>query len=326
MTTPAPLPASAPDRRAVALGLAAALGLGAAPAAGQMAGVEVLAPGRPGDGADQLARAIAEGLGTTLLVPRTIAVDLPNETTAFIDFLEGKRPRAGLMVISLSTVGVMLGARTADRLDACRPVALLAGERQPIVVPAASPLRDIKDLMRLLAEDASQVNWGGRTRFGADHQLCLELTRLAGGDVERVVYRPFETSAEASTVALRGKLTVASGALPDFLQQVRGGAMRALAIAAPERAPGVDIPTLRELGVDLAQIHWRGVVTRDAIGDAMIGRLEAAVPKVVETKGWRQMLEQRHWQNMFMPEEQFGRHIAAERKRVAELLTRGRVI
>lgn len=329
-STPPPAPdrdvEGRPDRRSVALGLAASVGLGAPPVAAQMAGVEVLAAGRPGDGGDQLARAIAEGLGSTLLVPRAIAVDLPNEATAVVDFVEGKRPRAGLMVISLSTIGVMIGGRTADRLDACRPVAGLIGERQPIVVPAASPLRNLGDLMRALAVDSGKVSWGGRSRFSADHQLCLELTRLAGGNVERVAYRPFETSAEASTKALSGQVSVATGALPDFLQQIRGGSMRALAIASPERAPGVDVPTLRELGVELDQIQWRGLVTRDAVGSAMIERFLTAVPRVVQASGWRQMLGQRHWQDLYLPAGDFGRHIAAERERVAALLRRGRVI
>ena len=234
-------------------------------------------------------------------MPRAITVDVPNEATAVNDFVQSKRPRAGLMVLGLSTIGVMVGAKTDESLGACRPIALLAGERQPIVVPAASPLRDIGDLMRALSVDASQVGWGGRARFGAEHQLCLQLTRLAGGDVARVSYRPFATSAEASTKALMGDLTVASGALSDFLQQIRGGTMRALALASPERAPGVDVPTLRELGVDLAQTNWRGVVTRDAVGSAMIGRFLTAVPRVAQSSGWRQI----------MAPEVLGRHLSA---------------
>lgn len=325
-STPRSDPASDVDRRAATFGLAAAFGASATPSLAQVAGVEVLAAGRPGDGNDQLARALAEGLGTTLLVPRAVAVDVPNEATAVNDFVQGKRPRAGLMVLGLSTIGVMLGAKTDESLGACRPIGLLTGERQPIVVPAASPLRAISDLMRALAVDSSQVSWGGRARFGADHQLCLQLIRLAGGDVGRVSYRPFATSAEVSTKALVGELTVASGALSDFLQQIRGGTMRALALASPERAPGVDVPTLRELGVELAQTNWRGVVTRDAVGSAMIGRFIAAVPRVAQSAGWRQMMGQRYWEDVYQPPEAFGRHIEAERRRVAALLKDGRVL
>ena len=87
------------DRRAATLGLGAIGFAGVArPAFGQSASIEVIAAGKPGDGDDQLARAVAEGLGNTELLPRAAAVNVEREAQALGEFLDGKRPRATLIL------------------------------------------------------------------------------------------------------------------------------------------------------------------------------------------------------------------------------------
>jgi putative tricarboxylic transport membrane protein len=310
------------DRRSVNFSLAAALVAASVPAAAQTAGVEVLAAGSPGEGDDQLARAVVEGLGATRLVPRATAVNVPRETTAISDFIEGKRPRASLMVISLSTIGALTIAGQARSLDAARPIARLIGEHQPIVVPAASPFRALGDLMAALGKDPSAIGWIGRALGSADHQLALLLTAAAGGDPSRLAYRPVDSAARASVEALRGTAAVATGALSEFIQQMRGGTLRALALASPERAPGLDMPTLREQGVDIAMMNWRGVISRDTVGSTLLDRFSQAVEKLVRVPGWRQLLAQRHWEDLYEPGDPFGRLIRDERARVAALMAR----
>ena len=225
-------------------------------------------------------------------------------------------------MLSLSTVGVMIGARTDRALDLCRPVALLAAERQPIVTTAASPYRTIQDLMAALKADPGAVSWTGRSRYGADHQLCLSLIKTAGGDPSRAAYVTTDGDRKMlpSMALLTGKTMVASGPMSEFAAQIRGGTLRALALASPDRDPDIDLPTLRELGVDLAMSNWRGVVSRTATGDAMISRLEQAIPQLVGLTGWQQMVRQRHWTSAYRPADEFARHLATERARITALL------
>lgn len=308
------------DRRAAAFGLGAALSLPGAPAFGQTAAIEVLAAGVPGDGNDQLARAVAEGLATTKLTPRAIAVDVPRGDAALAEFVDGKRPRANLMVVGLSGVGELLMAGAERRLDGCRPIARMTGEHQPIVVPADSSIKTLRDLMDAIAKDPGALPWAGRAVGGADHQLALQLTMAAGSDPRRVVYQPAETTARVSMQVLTGTAPIATGALSEFLQQIRGGTLRALAIASPERPAGVDIPTLRESGVDLAMLNWRGIVTRDSVGKTLIERFEKALAQLAEGPGWRQLLGQRRWADLYQPPAEFSAFLTEERKRIAGLL------
>ncbi|MFC3693935.1 tripartite tricarboxylate transporter substrate-binding protein [Chenggangzhangella methanolivorans] len=317
-----------PDRRVVASGLGAAAiaGLAGGSAAAQTVGLEIIAAGQPGDGDDQLARAVAEGFGVTQLLPRAMAIDVPRTPDAAAEFLDGKRPRASLMVLSLSAVGALTIAGAAGRLRQFRPVARLIGERQPIVVRADSPYRTLDDLMAAIARDPAAVRWAGRPLGSADHQLALRLTKAAGADPKRLSYRAADTAARVAFWALKGETPVATGALLEFASQIRGGTLRALALASPDRTPDIDIPTLREQGVDLAMLNWRGLVSRGAVSSALIDRFGEAMLRVSRYPGWLQMLDQRFWANLYDEEDAFERFIAEEAAQVTRLLTEGGAI
>ncbi|PZQ11625.1 MAG: hypothetical protein DI565_17970 [Ancylobacter novellus] len=314
------------DRRSAIFGGMAVAAVAASPGRAQTVGLEILSAGKPGDGDDQLARAVAEGFGVTELLPRAVAVNVERDAEALSEFLDGKRPRAALMVIGLSSVGMLLATRAPNKLSECRPVARLIGERQPIVVQAASPYRTIDDLMTAIRRDTASVTWTGRPIGGADHQLALLLTKAAGGDMARLSYRPADSAAQASYWALKGETQVATGPLIEYAAQILGGTLRALALASPDRAPGLDTPTLKEQGVDLAMINWRGVASRASVGQALIDRFGQATMTVSGYKGWGQLLQQRFWSNLYEDGASFERFIAEETTRVSALLSEARVI
>ena len=93
-----------------------------ATAQAQIEGLEIIAPGGPGGGYDQLARTTQE-------------------------ILEAKqRARApGLMIAGLGMVGAIHINNSPVTLDQVTPLARLTGEYQPLVVAADSPIRTLDD-------------------------------------------------------------------------------------------------------------------------------------------------------------------------------------
>src|SRR4030095_1652071 len=73
--------------------------------------------------------------------------------------------------------------------------------------------------------------------------------------------------------------------------QMEAGTLRALAISSAERLPGLEVPTLREQGVNVAFENWRSVVAPPGISDADRARLESVVGAMVRSRPWRDMLE-----------------------------------
>lgn len=312
-----------PDRRAVALGLVAAgAGLMApSPSRALISALEIVSGTGAGDGDDQLARAIAEGLTSTRLLPSAGAATAPGNAgvDGFRQFVSGARPKPGLMVLGLGTVGAIIIQKADEGLDRCQPIACMVGERQPVVVSATSPIKTLQDLFAAIRKDQGAVRWVGRALGGADHQIALLVTKAAGGDIRKVNYAAGDDRTEVATMLMKDEATVATGDLVDLTAQIRGGTLTALALSSGERAPLVDIPTFREQNVDIALIHWRGVVARVSMEPALAARFEDALTTLDRELGWRQLLEQLRWANLFSDADAFATRLKAERARMTAL-------
>ena len=57
-----------------------------------------------------------------------------------------------------------------------------------------------------------------------------------------------------------------------------------MAVSSEERLPSVDIPTLKEQGLDVAFFNWRGLFAPPDIRAADLEALEAAITGIVENQ------------------------------------------
>ena len=76
------------------------------------------------------------------------------------------------------------------------------------------------------------------------------------------------------------------------MPQIEAGKLRPLAISSDERLPGIDVPTLKEQGVDVALTNWRGVLAPPGIKDADKKALVETVAQMVKSAGWQETLEE----------------------------------
>ena len=75
----------------------------------------------------------------------------------------------------------------------------------------------------------------------------------------RVNYIAFSGGGESLPAILGGQVSVGINGLAEFAPQIDAGTLRPLAISSAERLPGVNIPTLREQGVDVEFENWRSL-------------------------------------------------------------------
>ena len=101
---------------------------------------------------------------------------------------------------------------------------------------------------------------------------------------------------------------------------VKAGQLRFIAVSSPERLPGIDAPTFRELGIDLVFSNWRGVVAPPGLSDADRKALAEAIDKMVKSPQWKATLEKRGWLNAYMPQAEFEAFLKEERVRVEATL------
>ena len=116
--------------------------------------------------------------------------------------------------------------------------------------------------------------------------------------------------------ALGGHVTLGMGGYNEFAPQFQAGKLRAIAVSAPQRLPNTDTPTLKEQGVDLEFVNWRGIFAQANAKPAEMKELQEAVAKAVASPEWQEILKQRGWIDQYQPADQFAAFLKEDRARI----------
>jgi putative tricarboxylic transport membrane protein len=300
-----------------------ACGIAAAAAADEIGEVEIIAPAGPGGGYDQLARGLQATLEETGLASGAQVINVPGAggTIGLAQFINGQSQSERMMVAGLGMVGAIKVNAAPVTLAQTTPLARLTGEYQPLVVAADSPVRSLADLAAMYKADPGSVTWGGFALGSPDHLVSAMTVKAMGGDVRDMNYIVAGAGGEMLSQVLGGHITVATGGLNEFAGLIASGQLRALAISAPERLPGVDIPTFKEQGFDVELVNWRGVVTDGGMDKDKLAILDAAMGTLVASDAWKQLVAERGWVDMYQPSQEFAAFLETEQPRVGQILT-----
>jgi len=225
------------------------------------------------------------------------------------------------MVMGITMVGAVLTNKAPVGLDAVTPIARLTGDPLVVVVPANSPYKTIKDLVAALKADTSKIVWAGGSAGGADHILAGLVAKAAGGDATKLNYVPFSGGGEALAEMLGGRVAAGVSGYNEFESQIKAGKLRALGVSTGARMAGSDVPTLKEQGLDVELVNWRGIVAGPGITAPQKAAFSAAVEKAIKSPEWAKVLKARGWDDAYLNADQFAAFLKADQARVKEVLT-----
>src|SRR6266700_7125148 len=201
--------------------------------------------------------------------------------------------------------------------EAFEPVAQVLVESPVIAVRADAKWRT---LVELVADGKSRPQGITVANSGVGshtHISSVALFRTAGVEVVDV---PF--GAAQVMVSLLGGQVDAAVQLPAALaEHVKSRQVRLLAAMVSSRDPAFpDVPTARELGLDVSLEAWRGIAAPKGTPKTVVATLEAAIRKTVESPGFVQACARLGARPAFLPADRFGPLIAKEDAELARLL------
>jgi putative tricarboxylic transport membrane protein len=285
--------------------------------------VRIIAPASPGGGWDQTARSMQEVMQSEGIVKSATVENVTGAggTVGLAQLADKEKgnPKV-LMVNGLVMVGAILTNQSPVTLEQTTPIARLTGEYEVIVVPKSSDIQNLGQLIEKLKADVGAVAWGGGSAGGTDHILAGLITQAAGADAAKVNYVPFSGGGEALAAIMGGHVTVGVSGLSEWIGQIQSGDLRALAISSPEKLAGVDIPTLKEQGVEVELANWRAVVAAPGIDDAQKKELGDTVDAMVKSAGWKKVLADKGWMDLYMSGDEFTKYLTDENARVSAIL------
>jgi putative tricarboxylic transport membrane protein len=289
--------------------LAALAALGTLPGlARAAANLKMMIPANPGGGWDSTGRALGKALQEA---GAASAVTYENKGGAagaiglaqFVNAAKGD-PNALIMMGQVMLGGIITGKPPVN-ITQCTPIARLTSEYTAFVLPAASPLKTMKDVIEQMKKDPGSVKWGGGSRGSTEHITIAMIAREVGVDATKINYVAFRGGGEAVAAILGNNVTVGASGYSEFQQYIEAGKMRAIAMASPARQKGINVGTLKEQGINVELGNWRGVYGAPGITDAQRKALTDMVLKAVKTKSWTEALDKNNWTPAVMTGKEF---------------------
>jgi tripartite-type tricarboxylate transporter receptor subunit TctC len=168
-----------------------------------------------------------------------------------------------------------------DQLKSFAPVARIGAAPTLFIVKGDSPIKTLNELIAS-AKAGTKMSYGSAGPGTTMHIAAEQLNASAGTKITHVPYRGI---APALNDIVGGHIDFLNGDITVLYPQVKGGALRALAVAGTERSTLLpDVPTAQELGYkDVYMENWYGALVPAATPPETIAKLEAAIMEAVKT-------------------------------------------
>ena len=200
------------------------------------------------------------------------------------------------------------------------PVGLISSVPQVIVVnPNKVPAKDLKGLLDYLRKNPAKLNYGSAGN-GTSHHLAGELFKLQTKTF--ITHIPYRGAGPALQDLIAGQVDMMFDGLGSSAGHIKGGRIKALAVASDKRAPGFpDVPTSIEGGVPTYQVAtwyglWAPKGTPQPIVDAMAAEMKKALNSDELKAAWANLGA--NPPNLWGPD--FGRFVGSEVKRWADVV------
>jgi putative tricarboxylic transport membrane protein len=308
---------------AAALAPAAALAARGARAQQRFESIFMFVPAGPGGGWDGTGRAIEQAARAAGLVGsfQFENVGGAGGMVGLPRFVNQRRNQANALMVGGS---VMVGAGITNKspvtIANVQPVARLTEEAGVIVVPASSELKSWADLAAKLKANPGSVPVGGGSAGGTDHIALGLILKALGRNPREASYVAFAGGGPANAAILGGQVGAGISGYSEFSEQIKAGRMRALATTGKNRIPGTDIPTLKELGVNVTAANWRGVFCPPGLNAQQRQALVDLMTAVHATPQWKEILATRAWDDAFLTGDAFGTYLKADIAATEEVL------
>jgi len=305
-------------------GAVAAAAFGLATSAMGQSELELMAPAAPGGGWDQTARTMQQALTQSGIAKSAQVTNVPGAggSIGIAQFVNGAKGDPNqLMVMGYVMVGALLTNNSPVTLAQTTPIARLTAEYEAIVVPANSPIKNAKDLAAAVKADPAKVTWAGGSAGGVDHIAAALFAKAAGADPTKINYIPFSGGGEALAAILGGKVTAGISGYGEFESQIKSGKLRLIGLTSPTKTANVDVPSIKEQGIDLEIANWRAVVAPPGLTPEQTKTLTETVDKLAKSKEWQESLKAKGWDDAYMSGEAFAKYLANEQTKTKEVLT-----
>ena len=261
--------------------------LAALPAAAQQwpsKTIRYIVPFPPGAFNDTLGRTIATDLSKVLGQP-VVVENRPGGNSIIGTEAAAKSPPDGYTLFGAALPFSVIQSLYKTTFDVTKDFAgiTLAGTSANLLVAhPAFPPNNVRELIANAKEKPGKINYGSSGN-GTSVHLSMELFKSMTKTF--MVHIPYKGSAPVVTDLLAGQVDVMFDNLPNVIQHVRAGKMKALGVTTAKRsALAPEVPSIAEAGVPGYDLSvWFGVLAPAGTPRDILQRLNAEIVKILQS-------------------------------------------
>ena len=262
------------------------------------ANVKMMIPANPGGGWDTTGRALGKALQDAG-VSASVTYENKGGAAGAIGlaqfFNASKGDPNAMMVMGAVMLGGIITGKPPVSITQVTPIARLTTEYNVFVLPENSPFKTMADVVAQMKKDPGSVKWGGGSRGSTEHIAAAMIAREVGVDAAKINYVPFRGGGEATAAILGGNVTVGGSGYSEFQQYIEAGKMKPIGVTSGARIKGINVPTLKEQGINVEIGNWRGVYGAAGITPAQRDALTEMIVKATKSKAWAEALDKNGW-------------------------------
>ena len=284
--------------------------------------VRIMVGSAAGGGTDIISRLLAAKLQEAWGQPVVVENRTGASASIAAEFVARSAPDGLTVVMAVPnshTIGPHLMKLSYDVLRDFTPITLAAQVPHVLVVGTALPVSNMKELVAMAKANPGKLNFSS-SGVGATQHLAGELFNLVAG--VKVVHVPYKGSAAAMNDLIAGNVTLSFDTTASSIGQIRGGKLKALAVAAPQRSaalPGV--PTTAEEGfAGVVMITWYGLFGPAGMPKAITDKWQQDVARALALPDIKERIENLAGTPGGNRPEEFGAYIKDQFEKMGKLV------
>lgn len=169
------------------------------------------------------------------------------------------------------------------------PIGLIAGTPILILARKDFPPKDLKEFVSYVKSNTDKLNAAHAGVGSVSYTSCQLLNAVLKINPTGV---PFNGTGPAMNALVGGQVDYMCDQIVNAVPQIKGGTIKAYAIATPERNPSLpDVPTTAEAGLPEYQAQaWNAIFAPKGTPAPVVAKLNAALVKALDDEGVRKRL------------------------------------
>jgi tripartite-type tricarboxylate transporter receptor subunit TctC len=289
--------------------------------------ITLIVPFVAGGSTDLTARLIARYAGQEL--GQTVIVENRGGAGGSLGMAQVARAKPDGYTIGMATVSTH-GSNPAvypnlpyDPIKDFTPITNVAAVPSVFSVHPSVPAKTMQEFIALARAEPGKYTFASPGHGSLGH---VNIENFMMQAKIKLLHVPYKGASQALNDASTGQVNAVTDNLSSSLSFINSGKLRPLAVLSSARAPELpNVPTYGELGIDMKEAGWFGIVAPAGTPPEIVRRLNQAIHKAIQVPDFKQKLTEMGGTPVPTTPEQFQAQIKQALGRYAEVVKKANI-